>query len=279
MGTDFYFRMGNSHTVCQDYALAGVRNGLEYAILSDGCSGSIDQVLKIPTTDFGARILTLSSLEHLSNDGLRLGSFPKNSVILRAKAMAEALNLGSASLEATLLVAIRTEEGVWVYQSGDGVVAARHRSGCIEYTQRQFRSAPPECRNTPLYLSYLLKGPDYYKRITNLSETMGEFELNGPSNSLQLKESPIEEGDFVRSFFFPSCEYDIVMLFSDGVESFTTKDNPNEVVPLHLVLNQLFSFKSTLGEFITRRCNFFRQYCEKSGWRHEDDLSIAGITL
>jgi len=63
MSADYFFRMGKTHTICQDYAIAGSREykidaemgAFQYAILSDGCSGIPNlKAPGSPYTDFGA---------------------------------------------------------------------------------------------------------------------------------------------------------------------------------------------------------------------------------
>ena len=52
MISDSYFEIGNTHMVCQDYALNGSSpdNRLHYSIVSDGCSSS-------KHSEIGAQIL------------------------------------------------------------------------------------------------------------------------------------------------------------------------------------------------------------------------------
>ena len=57
MNADHYYTIGNSHSVCQDYAISGLVENGAYAILSDGCSSS-------PDVDVGARMLSLSAKEN-----------------------------------------------------------------------------------------------------------------------------------------------------------------------------------------------------------------------
>src|SRR3954469_11076065 len=62
MNADHAFFIGNTHTVCQDYAMSGVTEDGAYAIVCDGCSSS-------PEVDFGARALALSAKRTLMKGG------------------------------------------------------------------------------------------------------------------------------------------------------------------------------------------------------------------
>lgn len=58
MKTDSCYFIGKDHRICEDYAISGVKNNIAYAIVSDGCSASLD-------VDFGSRVLALSARETL----------------------------------------------------------------------------------------------------------------------------------------------------------------------------------------------------------------------
>src|SRR5690348_10028206 len=116
MHADSFFRMGASHAVCQDYASAGQVDGVAYAILSDGCSGS-------PATDFGARFFVRAAEQRIRD--IADGSLPAEDLVISAAQMATACRLPLACLDATLLFAASLGRGlVQVFQTGDGVIAA-----------------------------------------------------------------------------------------------------------------------------------------------------------
>ena len=59
MNTDFYYEIGHSHTICEDYAIAGkFASDISFAIVCDGCSAS-------PHVDVGARIIAHSAQKGL----------------------------------------------------------------------------------------------------------------------------------------------------------------------------------------------------------------------
>ncbi len=275
MGTDFYFRQGHSHSVCQDYAIAGTHKETQFACLSDGCSGLVNpSLIGSPNTDFGARFLVRAAIDYLNSPLIAKGQLPTFDIIHRAWSMAHIMGLHHESLDATLLLAVRDQKGVRVYQTGDGVVAARKRTGEIRYFNRQFGN------NAPFYLSYLLQPEGvidrYLKNIEIVIRNEGTIDQLGGhqvnKNTLQATIS-----DLVETHYFPEEEYEVVLLMSDGAESF--QDANKAAIPLNQILEHMFAFKGLLGEFLTRRCNFFEKHCQKNSWRHYDDFSVVGITL
>lgn len=265
MHADYFFRMGATHAVCQDYAAAGQADGVTYAMLSDGCSGSPTDEPGSPFTDFGARFLVRAARRHLQL--MCSDTFP-SLVIHEAAAMARQAMLPRQSLDATLLVATRAPgAGVQVFQAGDGIVAARRRSGDFEFSAIEFS------KGIPLYLSYLLSG-EARARFDAEEQSM-TIETGGPGRAEFLwPQAPAVS----RLLTFDAAIYDLVLLLSDGAQSFVERDG--RAVPLPTVLAQVFDFKNLTGQFLARRCGrFLSSYCAEQGWRHADDFSVAGIYL
>ena len=50
MNSDSYFEIGNTHQICQDYALSGNYKDMYYSVVSDGCSSA-------EHSEIGAQIL------------------------------------------------------------------------------------------------------------------------------------------------------------------------------------------------------------------------------
>lgn len=274
MSADAYFRMGSTHAICQDYAVSGTREGRPFALLSDGCSGIADRGDPgSPHTDFGARFLVRSALRQLPE--VFEGRFPYRQMISDALAAANAVGLGRAALDATLLAATHCGDFAHTFQTGDGVIAVRHRSGAITYFATSFG------QNAPYYLSYLLD-LSLQELFMNLAKTatvvcntyLPRSGWGEPNEQVHQ----LENFGICNARWFDATEVDLVLLFSDGVESFFDKDS--NVVPLESVLEQIFSLKNLTGEFLTRRCNaFLHRFCAETGWKHADDFSVAGIHL
>lgn len=288
MGSDSYFRMGSTHAICQDYALSGTREGIDFAIVADGCSGvAVDGIPGSPFTDFGARFLALSAMRWLST--LAGGGFPALALITDAAAKARASDLPKEALDATLITAVRNGNVVHVRQTGDGVVVAKKRNGKLQYTSLKFGN------NAPYYLSYLLSegrrqsllspehaAPENKAEAGLLTLTEGTFsEECWKTNSIPTQLTYSDDlgvTNVCRSFEFDASDTEFVLILSDGAESFQLKDGTP--VPLEQVLEQICAIKGLAGEFIVRRCNrFLQSFCVERGWKHYDDLSVAGIVF
>jgi hypothetical protein len=99
----------------------------------------------------------------------------------------------------------------------------------------------------------------------------GDTWMPDMENTFHLTQSTvIDEGG-------PVDAIDLVLLFSDGVESFT--DESGVQVPLHAVLDEVLGFKNYTGQFIARRSARFLKDAAARGWKHSDDFSCAGIYL
>lgn len=286
MGADYFFRMGSTHSICQDYALAGEADGIHYALLSDGCSGvPIPGQPGSPYTDWGARFLVRAARARLPE--IVREAFPSEAIIHYGASLARAAELPSVCLDATLLVAVTAPNGdVVAYQTGDGVIAARRRDGSIQYETQKFGNG------MPFYLSYTLS-PDHLNAYLD-PRARGGRDL-GDAGTVQAidnqwhprAERPpatewaqhaLTRQDLVQRVVFPKDEFDVVLLLSDGVESFQTRDQ--STVALETVLEELFDFKGFVGQFLVRRCTrFLEKFCVDKGWRHADDFSAAAIYL
>lgn len=295
MGSDYYFRMGSTHKICQDYALAGkTAKGITWALLSDGCSGvPVAGDPGSPHTDYGARFLVRSTQRHLAD--VSNGFFPGQVIVHEAAAIARQAGLRGSALDATLLAVAVSEDSRFAhgFMTGDGVIAARQRDGKIRYTSRQFGNG------APYYLSYLLdddRNTGYLYPDPNVEPKLVEGaatveETNGlwdPENKSWVKtvrkllllptDDLNAEAKQVDHRIFRVDEVEVVLLMSDGVLSF--QDKSGTPVPLEEVLVQLFAIKGFEGEFLVRRCNaFLQRFCAERGWKHTDDFSIAGIHL
>lgn len=269
-GTDYYVRMGATHSICQDYAIAGVtQDARAYAILSDGCSGTANpRHPGSPYTDYGSRFLVRAARCEIET------GFNTDLVLNRAIAAVSALNLPpQESLDATLLVAEEVGDEIVVRMYGDGVILTRTREGIVSYTTVDFE------QNAPYYLSYAIgQGTSnreaLYRSVCTSKTTVHRRRVDGVWQEPLTETGPI--GDVEQRRVYPKENFDLVLVCSDGVKSFT---NATGEVPFEQVLDHMLTFKSLHGEFLTRRLKFFEKTCREQGWSHYDDLSVAGIYI
>lgn len=272
--TDYYVRMGKTHTICQDYAVAGLSGGRPYALLSDGCSGSpVKGDPGSPHTDFGSRFLVRSASYHLGD--LYDGIFPQDKIAIEAYGMVRQTGLPKASLDATLIALVQTGRYFRTYQTGDGVIAARLRDGKLKYHTIKFGE------NMPYYLGYTLdewRRQVFLETAKTATVTTNTFEPGvGWGTPIERVEDLNDQFRLCQTRLFDTVEVEAVLILSDGAESFMKKGT-TEDVPLEQVVEQVCAFKNYQGEFVSRRLNaFLDRHCVQEGWVHNDDFSCAGI--
>jgi hypothetical protein len=277
LNADWFFTIGKTHNICEDYAYSEVRDGTAIAVLSDGCSGS-------PDTDFGSRLLVRSAVNRLRHSGLK---FDALRTIYQAAGMAKQIDLNETSLDATLLClkvitvsdmivnrAHRRSCSVWV--QGDGMVVSVNRQG-VFVRDFVFENGMPD------YLSYQL---DDHRRMRYQKETKGERGRIVVTHYDTMWNPQIPYGrDFAAGNIMQSFNLahdDLLLAMSDGVHSFQRKNAEGiiEPVPAIEVVKQIVNIKSRKGEFLKRRCKkFFSKFCVENGWQNNDDFSVVAVDL
>jgi hypothetical protein len=279
---DSYFTIGKTHRVCQDYAKAGMSDDLAapaaYVVLSDGCSSS-------PDSDFGARLMVLWGADDLQSYGNTIDL----ELVARSAEPMDGFPVHPHCLDATLLALFQCRDyedpderldgrHLKAILAGDGVLAGRRRDGSINYWVVSYRPGP-EGQVAPAYPSYLNDEVRLarYLELGHGITTISEY-LDG--ELVVASEKIVHPEEFTWDVVLDASEFDFVALFSDGVESFYTKDDRGRVtrIPVYAVLQQAMAVKGHKGSFVTRRCQrFFERFCPKNGWEHADDFSMAAI--
>lgn len=285
MNADCAFRIGASHSVCQDYARAGAhphatKEGLglqsgPYVILSDGCSSS-------PDTDFGARLLVRAAEQALRGGG---GVPPSDladvheEAARRALAWAESAGLPPQAVDATLLTAHLSGGQLILGCSGDGVICLRSRAGALDVYAVSYPSG------YPVYPSYAHQ-PGRLRALE--AATLPAREVRRfRSDSVEecLRPAGVTRGGPLTEVLAVSAsDYEYAALFTDGIHSFhraaqTAGGVVVESVTTDEALRALVSFKGGGGSFVGRRVRRFGKDCEARGWRHEDDLAVGALHL
>lgn len=261
MHADSYTAMGARHLICQDYARSGAldsENSQVFAMLADGCSSSAD-------SDVGARLLVFAAMAVLQERGRLCGE----EVVCRGAALADALGIDRGCLDATLLAAWQEGDRVHLWCQGDGVVAARRRDGQLVVWTCDESGAPG-------YLSYQLKRD---RRQQYLAAGFGERALcqtRGPHEIRCVGDTALTPWTMA----FDARDYELVVLLSDGAQSFRSQQHGGGALPLRDVLEHVLALQSRRGAFMVRRCRrFLQKQCRELGVRHEDDFAVAAILL
>jgi hypothetical protein len=290
---DCAFRMGRSHLVCQDYAAAGAGE-IPCVLLADGCSSS-------PDTDVGARLLVRSALSGMAclpsplawdasaqSTALCfrawLGQYHRDA-ISAARRHGDALGLPKTALDTTLLTVAAQDDRWFASVFGDGVIVAKNRSGRLEVSVVSYLSG------YPFYPNYLLDA-ERKSALLQMEDSGRKVErfLLAPDGSVQEQSCDEYPADFhCHVVTGKSEEVEWVAALSDGIHSFyATADcerreggasRANTPVPLTIVLRALLAFKTTKGQFVQRRLQRFLRDCDRLGWQHYDDLSVAALCM
>lgn len=259
MNADSFFTIGSTHKVCQDYTRHGYEKSRWFAAVSDGCSSS-------PDTDFGSRLMVVSAIDYyLSRDRL-----DGELIAIRGHDCVSMFNLCPDSIDATLLFAYFDGDNIKVKAWGDGVVIEKRKSGEIFYHEIS-------CSNgAPSYLSYLLSKSRYERFLQEFGgrRTVKTY-LLGNENPLSVSGSDIKDS-FGLDFSFVTADTEMVMLCTDGVQSFL--DSEFKPIPLSEIVRNMTDIRSFTGEFVKRNTKFFlTRDCKNKGWTHGDDLGVAAI--
>jgi hypothetical protein len=272
LNSDSYYFQGSNHKHNDDYALNGKTNQeyCEWAAISDGCSGS-------RFSDCGARVMIHSSVESIFQEITNIEFFEKE-LLNNAKYAKEALFLPEKALDATLFhLAVNNDSCLKSYKKyvinayGDGAIIKIKNDNSVELTYIEYPSG------APLYLNYF-SNPERFKNYKNQYGLQRKIYKYTFINNIAIgfKVDIDSAGD---SYFEIGSvdDYKAILVTSDGISSFIDQDKKH--IELSILVRNLIDFKSYKGEFIQRRMNGFNILCEKQGWKHTDDFSIAGIHI
>lgn len=256
-----YYSIGSSHISCEDYAISGLSdNNKAYALISDGCSSS-------KNTDFGSRIISKCT-ENIIKYNLPDEYLFRNKLLLDINLNNSNLELNKNCLDATLIFINSELLEYKIYAYGDGGILKLKHNGEIEFTYIEYTSG------APLYLNYYLDGSrfDNYKKQYGFQRKITKYLITPTEFSISLYydntgEPHIECGQ---------NDYKVISVVSDGIISFNKNSQPADIIE---IVRQIMDFKSIKGEFIQRRMNGFKLYCEKNNLKHTDDFSMAGISF
>ncbi len=268
--SDHAFHIGEQHlrqgTPSQDYTATGTRSeNAAFATLSDGCSSG-------GATDIGARLLVLATRRALSEASTLNPTLINRERDLYLETYRRTLELAPSDMLATSLWATLDSDTLTVNVTGDGVFALIF----ADDTPVHFYEVSWD-KNTPYYPAYRLSGlNEQFKQLhdspTPLTVIRGQVDNPIYTEDTYYIEPGLQGLTFTFARvgeMFPTPIIGVA-LFSDGVtqvDGYTTAE----------VVGELTHFKSTSGQFFTRRLNRFLQDARKRGRGPLDD--IAGAVL
>jgi hypothetical protein len=272
MNTDHAFIIGDTHRICQDYALSGTVENGAYAIISDGCSDAED-------SDVGARLIAMAARETLFlAPGMSYKEFGDATLSSVWKSKLPFFMLNTAALNATLLVAWVKENRVKAYIYGDGVLCHRRpdveKKFHIEFKNDEGKSYPP-------YLAYWLQSQekrDEYLKVAGKKKITESSIYRGGSGCIGGGQS-IKEVAPLEPFIYEAgvVPGDVISLSSDGINSFRQANGDS--ILWHQMADEMFGFKLKTGQFVNRRLLALQRQCEKDQTTHYDDISVASIVV
>jgi len=279
--TDSIFRMGSTHKICEDYAIHGSRNGLGYAIVSDGCSGATDEAAGIiAKTEMGSRLLCYAAARCIEGlDPLRTMNekdVERWGWEVLARARADQLQLGIDAnylhLYSTLAVAVTNGDQYRVAMFGDGAWFLAGPDGPIANIGVYY------AKNAPFYLAYNADG-GRAGYVSMFSGDAHEAEFMPGREPSIVKTKHECKPAFVWTGSLAHVGANLIGVSTDGQASFT-KAEDFEILPgQQRVLMDFSKINSKGGLFLNRRVGRVIENYKKEGYVHTDDLGVAAVML
>ena len=271
MNADSAFVIGQSHhdnaKPCQDYALAGVNPTLAWAVVCDGCSTG-------GHTDLGARMWAHATQACLQGHGL--ASTGDLATLRQAVRKAAEPLLAPFKFDdgyATVVLVASDGRRAQAIAFGDGLIAAKHRDGSLQFWDLQYEA------NAPMYLNYDREPHsraqwDAQYGGSNLRVCMNHFDADGVIVNFKVEHLSARHEGFALSWDEKTLA-DIECLFvcTDGASSFEGRSARE-------VLQEVCAVKSPSGAFMQRRmAAMARSWKKNPAAAPKDDLAVAALWL
>jgi serine/threonine protein phosphatase PrpC len=252
---DYYYTIGVTHHVCEDYATQG-DTPTPFIVLSDGCSGS-------ENSDVGARILTLTTkyiIENASPWPLDYLSFGQR-LISKALGIAEQLQLPSGALDATVMLAFLHQDSIMVYVYGDGCLLFKDHAGNLGTIEIAFT------HNAPYYLTYWYDEQRWQEYARSEPKPLVLIDsVNGLSEPKPFQTQ--------LAFCLPLKKFKVIAIASDGATR-CINTRKSVKLPLYETATNLLAFQSLKDEFVKRHIKSTLEQYAVQGIYPADDLSIG----
>ena len=293
MIVDSFYQQGNSHEVCEDYAL----HGDNFAIVSDGCSNGGGSSIE---SDWGSRLLCKAAEDNirLLNPDQFISVVAGQTVVMKNSLP----NLNPKCLTATLMVLRALDDKFQALVVGDGVIGGKRRDGRWKIHTINFSGG------APYYLKYKMYGEDafyftefgdqykvqsYFGRLFSEEDVPEDYKLADRekfwSQQVTFTENQrtLDPNKPYNVFEFPLDEYEFAFVCSDGMESFqklsvTPTGKFNENILILDALRVVMDFKVFRPGFARLQRNWaFKAQKQGTllsrGWKNFDDVSMGII--
>lgn len=278
--TDWYYTIGSSHNVCEDYCVTGYykQGDIHYGILSDGCSSQID-------TDVGSRLL-VKNFEYLLTDLRFQKDLIQNPSLTLKHFIGNARNKAAAfisphSLDCTFLSFVIIDNYCHIFIIGDGCLFLQNNANDIEIIIIDYEY------NAPIYLNYASsqKTLDLYKKqygewkcICTVYICTSKNVKNINKNINKKSDTILENDDILNiPYFYKKInveDYKSIILCSDGAQSFL-KGKGNQLINVEEIAKILLTLPKNLTiDFMKNHMRLVKKQCITEGWSHYDDFSV-----
>ncbi|MND12093.1 hypothetical protein D3C87_691920 [compost metagenome] len=265
---DGLYVQGAQHHECEDYAVFHADESIQFAAISDGCSGS-------GHSSVGARLLTLAcrqvllSMEPNERSSIGYQELGKK-IISQAHAAASLLYPDSSLLDATLVCAFtdHVKQRVIAMIYGDGGITWKTDNADVEHMWVEYPSGYPN------YLSYQLDEgrKQALDAVSEKGMVQSWIRLGKDAENIPMG---IQEPTYV---ILPMEGLQWLMVSSDGLDTFFDSE-AGRGLGKEDVVTELSNVKGLHGEFVRRRVTRMLKQYQKQGISHGDDLSVAGLAF
>lgn len=279
METDSYYEIGSSHKICQDYCISIQEDKIAYAILSDGCSSSKDSAIGACLLSILAKSVILHLKDRIAIDSSSYISNFSNILISKLLDLQNSLNVSSNVFDATLLISIIEKDYFMCFGWGDGFFISKYYNDHTIIKDISYYDDAPyypsydmdSSRRLSYQSTYVEKG--FITRASTCLDKDGNYSF---SNCTQINNcmSPILiANDNIR-------DIKSITLCSDGLKTYYNDDDKEKKkLNESFIIPKILAYKSTKGEFVTRRMLRLKKEMQEANISHSDDISCTTIIL
>jgi len=254
MKSDAFFVKGQSHDICQDYAIVKDNK----MAISDGCSliNKDGICSKHPNSDIAARLICLAAIDESQLLSLNYLQKPFKGI----------------SLDATLTYVELAEDGsdASITRIGDGVIY-------LEIGDTRHLITVKYDPNTPEYISYALnldKKKMYWSNPPSIIQIDYTFDKNWVQTNLPIHTILTKTGPDLSKII--DGDIKSISIFSDGILDI---QGPNGRLDVVDAVRALVTFKRTNKEFVLARMKSQLRDWAREDIYPNDDLSMATLIL